>query len=52
MIKSIISRFTMVKETQLFVDRVNGKPVYRYRDYYFQLWMAQSKWGFRTRMNA
>ena len=36
-------------ENSLFMDVVNGKSVNIYIDGYGTEWMAQSKWGFRTK---
>lgn len=42
------SRFTMKFKETLFVDRCNGRYVCLYEDCFNKLWMAQSKYGFRT----
>jgi hypothetical protein len=39
----------MKRNKHLFVDEVNNKPVYEWRDCYSQLFMAQSKLGFRVK---
>jgi hypothetical protein len=50
MIKNIISRFTMVKTGRVgFCDKVSGEMVHHWQDYYFQKYMASSKWGFRVK---
>jgi hypothetical protein len=51
MIDRLISRLTMKYQYSLFTDVVNGKPVNLYIDDYGVEWMAQSKWGFRTKRN-
>ena len=50
-IKSLRSRLTMVKQYTLFIDRVNRKAVFEYKDCFGEKWMARSKFGFRTKMN-
>jgi hypothetical protein len=49
MIERLISRLTMKCEGSLFTDVVNGRSVNLYIDDYGVEWMAQSKWGFRTK---
>lgn len=39
----------MKYQHKLFTDMVNGKPVNLYIDNHGVEWMAQSKWGFRTK---
>jgi hypothetical protein len=39
----------MKYEYSLFTDVVNGRSVNLYTDGYGVKWMAQSKWGFRTK---
>ena len=51
MIKWIISRVTMVKLGKSFWDKVAQKPVYYWRDCYFDVYMASSRWGLRVKMN-
>lgn len=51
MIKWIISRLTMVKLNKAFYDHIEEKPVYYWRDYYFDRYMASSRWGFRVKLN-
>lgn len=38
----------MKRISSLFVDKVNGRTVFEYKDCYGQLFMAQSKLGFRV----
>lgn len=52
MIKWIISRLTMVKLGEAFYDKIEDKPVYYWRDYYFDRYMATSRWGFRVKLNS
>ena len=52
MIKNIISRFTMIKTTQLAMyDIVINKNIYYWQDCYFQKYMAASKWGYRLKLD-
>lgn len=51
MIKWMISRFTMVKLGKSFWDHVAQQPVYYWRDCYFDVYMASSRWGLRVKMN-
>lgn len=44
------SRLTMEYKRELFYDIVNKKMVREYVDAEGVRWMAQSKWGFRTRI--
>ena len=52
MIKWIISRLTMVKLGEAFYDKIEGKQVYYWRDYYFDRYTATSRWGFRVKLNS
>ena len=52
MIKNLISRLTMVKLGSAFYDKVQDKPVYYWRDYYFDRYMASSRWGFRIKLES
>ena len=52
MMKNLISRLTMVKLGQSFYDKVQDKPVYYWRDYYFDRYMATSRWGFRIKLES
>ena len=49
--KRLKSKYTMTYKRSVFVDTVNGKMVNEYEDCYGNLFMAQSKLGFRTRKN-
>ena len=49
MVRFLKSRFTMKYPRVLFWDRVNGKAVCLYTDCYGIEWMAQSKFGLRTK---
>jgi len=49
-IKVIISRLTMVRNQTLFGDKVSGKVVREYIDYYGNKWMAQSRVGMRVEL--
>jgi hypothetical protein len=49
MVERIISRLTMKYQCSLFTDVCNGVPVNLYIDDYGVEWMAQYKWGFRTK---
>ena len=49
--KRLKSKYTMTYKRSLFVDTVNGKMVNEYEDCYQNIFMAQSKLGFRTRKN-
>ena len=51
MIKSIISRLTMVKTSEKgFWDGISNEPVYYWQDYYFDVYMACSRWGCRIKI--
>lgn len=51
MIKSIISRFTMVKITRApFYDAIAGENIYYWQDCYFEQYMAASKWSYRVKL--
>jgi hypothetical protein len=51
MIKNLISRCTMVKTTRTpFYDKVSGDMMYYWQDYYFETYMATSRWGFRIKL--
>ena len=39
----------MVRQETLFYDKANGMAVNEYKDCYGHKWMAQSKFGFRTK---
>lgn len=47
MIKNLISRLTMKRLDCLFVDKVNGKEVFRWKDKYGGTFMAQNRFGTR-----
>lgn len=51
MIKNLISRWTMVKLTRTpFYDKVAGKMIYYWQDYYFEQYMAPSAWSYRIKL--
>lgn len=51
MIKNIISRFTMVKTKEDgFWDGISNKKVYYWQDYYFNIYLACSKFGPRVKI--
>ena len=50
-IRALKSKLTMQNTGEcLFVDKVNGKGVYVYKDSFGEKYMAQSKFGFRVKM--
>ena len=49
MVKRLISRLTMVKTKQLFLDVVNKCVVYEWVDYYGQKFTAQTRFGTRLK---
>jgi hypothetical protein len=52
MIKNLISRITMVKTTKPpFYDWIDGKMIYYWQDYYFEQYLAASRWGYRVKLN-
>lgn len=52
MIKNFISRLTMVKTKKpSFYDKWAGETVYYWQDYYFQEYLAASRWGYRLKLN-
>lgn len=51
MIKYIISRLTMVKVSEEgFWDHIASQKIYRWQDYYFNTYLAHSKWGYRVKI--
>lgn len=51
MIKNIISRITMIKTSQEgFWDGMSSKKVYYWQDYYFNVYVACSRWEFRIKI--
>jgi hypothetical protein len=50
-IKWIISRYTMKRHNQMFIDKINNKPVYKYIDKYNNQFMAQSKFELRISLD-
>jgi hypothetical protein len=42
----------MVKLGEAFYDKIEGKQVYYWRDYYFDRYTATSRWGFRVKLNS
>lgn len=52
MIKEIISRITMIKNPKEgFYDNIGQCKVYFWTDYYFDKYMAASRWGMRIKIN-
>jgi hypothetical protein len=47
-LKHLKSKYTMTYNRQLFLDIVNDKMVNEYKDCYGNLYMAQSKLGWRV----
>jgi len=50
MIKNIISRITMVKTGRSFYDAIEKRTIYYWVDYYFDEYMAYSRWEFRVKI--
>ena len=51
MIKELISRLTMVKtDRESTYDLISGRSLSYYQDCYFQLFLAESRWGCRMRI--
>jgi hypothetical protein len=51
MIKEFISRLTMVKTDRVGTyDLISGRSLSYYQDCYFQLFLAESRWGYRMRI--
>lgn len=42
----------MVKLGSAFYDKVEERPVYYWRDCYFDRYMATSRWGFRVKLDS
>lgn len=52
MIKEIVSRITMVKSDKAgFYDNIAKCKVYIWKDYYFDEYLATSKWSKRIKLN-
>jgi hypothetical protein len=51
MIKNIISRLTMVKSNKKGFYDIDGDKVHYWTDYYFEEYMAISRWGNRIKLN-
>ncbi len=52
MIKKIISRITMVKDpTTRIWDGIEQGSIYYWQDYYFDKYIASSRFGFRVKIN-
>lgn len=52
MIKEFISRVTMVKSNKNgFYDNIAKCNVYIWQDYYFDEYLATSRWGMRIKLN-
>ena len=47
----IRSRWTMRKTGNSFTDKVTWNIVYQWVDCYNDVWMAESRWGFRVKTN-
>jgi hypothetical protein len=47
----IKSRWTMRKTGNSFRDDISWNQVYRWVDCYGDEWLAESRWGFRTKTN-
>ena len=53
MIKNIISRITMMKTSKEgFWDGISNEKVYYWQDYYFDVYMACSRWGCRVKLKS
>jgi limonene-1,2-epoxide hydrolase len=51
MIKELISRLTMAKTNEEGIwDGVSDKKIYYWQDYYFNIYMASSRWGYRVKI--
>jgi len=51
MIKDIISRLTMNKTSEEgFWDGVSNDKIYYWQDYYFNIYMATSRWSYRIKI--
>ena len=51
MIKELISRLTMVKTDRASTyDLISGRKLSYYQDCYFQIFLAESRWGYRMRI--
>jgi len=46
---SIISRIKMKRTDCAFVDRVNGREVFKWIDHKGRTFLAHTRWGFRTK---
>jgi hypothetical protein len=51
MIKELISRLTMIKMDEPCYNVVAEKEVYYWQDYYFDIYIASSRWGIRVKIN-
>jgi hypothetical protein len=52
MIKELISRLTMIKTSKApMYDSIACENIYYWQDYYFDIYMAHSKWGIRLKIN-
>jgi hypothetical protein len=47
----IKSRWTMRKTGFAFRDDISWNQVYRWVDCYGDVWLAESRWGFRVKSN-
>ncbi len=53
MIKNIISRLTMIKLSEEgFWDNISDKKVYYWQDYYFDCYVASSRFSVRIKINT
>jgi hypothetical protein len=52
MIKNIISRLTMVKTSRngFWDGGISNERVYYWKDYYFDVYIACSRWGYRIKL--
>lgn len=51
MIKNLISRLTMVQIGRKSTNEMfSGRHLSYYQDYYFQIFLAESRWGYRVRI--
>jgi len=50
MIKWIISRLTMIRGDSALYDNIGKLNVYYYKDYYFDTYLASSRFGMRVKL--
>lgn len=52
MIKELISRLTMIKTNRAHMyDGIARENIYYWQDYYFDIYIASSRWGCRVKIN-